>query len=52
MHPTVQARNVELINVDAVSMLIWYRFIGNWVRDIFLVHTKMFYACFQQEIGA
>ena len=42
MQPTVQARNVELINVDAVSKLIWYRFIENWVRDIFLVHTKMY----------
>ena len=49
MQPTVQARNVELINVDAVSKLIWYRFIGNWVRDIFLVHTKIFYACFNNK---
>ena len=49
MRPGTQAPNVELINVDAVSKLIWYRFIGNRVRDIFLVYTNMFYPCFQQQ---
>ena len=49
MRPGTQAPNVELINVDAVSKLILYRFIGNRVRDIFLVYTNMFYPCFQQQ---
>ena len=49
MRPGTQATNVELINVDAVSKLIWYRFIGNRVRDIFLVYTNMVYPCFQQQ---
>ena len=35
-----------------IKLTQWYRFVGNRVRDIFLVRTKMFYPCFQQQIGA
>ena len=36
-------------NVNTASKLIWYRFIGNRVRVIFLVHTKMFTHAFNYK---
>ena len=52
MQPTVCVQGLKPELINAVSKLIWYRFIWNWVRDIFLVYTNMFYPCFQQQIGA